>query len=624
MNIRLRLMEQRVAPTIAYADELKMLQNQRECMRAAAEVVSSASTIAGSDGRASTNAPSDFNDVLPPNPSEPMLRWFGEAVPSVYEHSDEAAESAYGNVNAYDAPGVVDGGDIASVAFSTHMVEDSDSDGEMEAEIVQLQLAKGETELQSGNFEAAEIMLRNGWSRLTQHRSRHFGTDLKLSVLKALLDIYKQQGKWEKAKEVIMDRLTILSGHSFEKSGCYLDEAQSLADVLLRLGDTVQARVYAKKCIKAYREQGPAGYQGLERALDLMIAICQSENNPVDEEAFRLLLAHSKVQDPKLATEAFNISTLGEDSESSRQRELGSGCQVQALQSHPYLDDLSDPYEMPWDGKPHSLTSDDWGKAVTRDLIETQTHLMVPFESCTSAEQRPSTPQNNDPVIMACSSLQNGVRADPKQDLDCQTGRNVALCQAISLSNADVSDPAEFVRGHDPRSSVSIVQGPADCLSPKLAAVSVHKPHFNNYDGYPVIKDEASCQMLSSDSISRQQSKTRQDDEAMDQFLERFQERVSLDSYYKIAETEGPPRGFNDKGADIQHHGGANQDRDMAQLAYEARKAICADIHAGGTRLASATLSPLAQSVYSSEEPGESQESEAERTESILESSVSA
>ncbi|KAL1854430.1 hypothetical protein Daus18300_011449 [Diaporthe australafricana] len=268
MNDRLQFMERNVASTIGHADELKRLRNQRKCMRSAAEVVSSASTIVGSNDRASTRAPSDFNDVLPPDPSASMLRWFQEAVPSVYEEPDEATEHAYiQDVNARGAPGIVDGGDIASVAFSTYTAEDSDSDGEMEAEIVQLQLVKGETELRSGNSEAAERMLCNGLTRLNQHKPRHLGTELKLSVSHALLNTYAQQEKWEKAKEVTMERLAILSGHSFEKSGRYLDEAQSLANILLKLGDTVQARIYAKKCIKAYGEQGSLGSQDLEQAL---------------------------------------------------------------------------------------------------------------------------------------------------------------------------------------------------------------------------------------------------------------------------------------------------------------------------------------------------------------------
>lgn len=626
MNVRLQLMEQKIAPSIAYADELKMLQNQRECMRAAAEVVSSASTIVETNSRASTGAPSDFNDVLPPNPSESMLRWFGEAVPSVYEHSDEAAESAYGNVNACAAPGVVDGGDIASVAFSTHMVEDSDSDGEIEAEIVQLQLAKGKTELLSGNLEAAENMLKNGLTRLIQHKSRHFGTDLKLSVLEALLNIYTRQGKWEKAKEVIMERLAILSGHSFERSGRYLDEAQSLADVLLKLGDTVQARIYAKKCIKAYREQGPLGHQGLERALDLMIAICQSENNPVDEEAFRLLLAHStKVQDPKLATEAFNLAALSEYSESSRQQIFGSGSQAQFPQSYPYLDDLADPYEMSWDGESRSITSDGPGKAVTPDLIGTQTHLIVPSENYTSAEQHPSTPPSNVSVIMAHSSRQNGVQADPEQDLDWQIGSNLIPCQSISSGNTEESDLVECVRGHGSQSSVSIDLWPLECLSLKKAADTISKPRFNGYDGYPVTENEASCPTLLSASFAFQQSKTGRDGGPLDKLLARFQERVSLDSYYKTAETEDPPWGFyEDSTADVQHDRGADQGRDTAQPANEAETAICADIDDGSARLASTTPSSHTRLFSSSEESGESQESEAEYTESIPGSSVSA
>ncbi|KAJ0104340.1 hypothetical protein J7T55_011124 [Diaporthe amygdali] len=302
------------------ADELRHLHNRRDCMRAAAEVVSSASTVFGLDDRISTSAPSDFNEVFPPNPSEPMLRWFGEVEPSEYEEPDVALEPArWGTLNVLTAPGLAHGFDASSVVLSTHNVEDSDSDGEMEAEIVQLQLEKGRLELQSGNFEGAEKMLRNGLIRLNRYRSRHFSPELKLSVSHALLNTYSQQGNWEKAKEVTTERLAILSGHNFENSDQYLDEILSLADILLRMGDSVQARVYTRKCLKAYREQGDRGREGLEQSLCLMIAICQSENNPEDEEAFKLLLTHSMAQNSRPENRTVVLPTLNDDGELSFQ-----------------------------------------------------------------------------------------------------------------------------------------------------------------------------------------------------------------------------------------------------------------------------------------------------------------
>lgn len=320
MNHRISFMETNAVSTGRGADELRHLHNRRDCMRAAAEVVSSASTVFGLDDRISTSAPSDFNEVFPPNPSEPMLRWFGEVEPSEYEEPDVALESArWGTLNVLTAPGLAHGFDASSVVLSTHNVEDSDSDGEMEAEIVQLQLEKGRLELQSGNFEGAEKMLRNGLIRLNRYRSRHFSPELKLSVSHALLNTYSQQGNWEKAKEVTTERLAILSGHNFENSDQYLDEILSLADILLRMGDSVQARVYTRKCLKAYREQGDRGREGLEQSLCLMIAICQSENNPEDEEAFKLLLTHSMAQNSRPENRTVVLPTLNDDGELSFQ-----------------------------------------------------------------------------------------------------------------------------------------------------------------------------------------------------------------------------------------------------------------------------------------------------------------
>lgn len=450
-NERLQYMEKNSIPTAAYADELKRLQNQRKCMRAAAEVASSASTNVVSEGLASTSAPSDFNDVLPPNASESMLRWFSEADPSVYEEPDATAESVYvRNVNAYAAPGMVDGGDIASIAFSTHQIEDSDSDAEMEAEIVHLQLAKGETEMLSGNLLAAEKMLRNGLTRLNHQRSRHMGTDLKLLVSQALIDAYTQQGKWEDAKEVTLERLAIFSGHSFEKSNRYLDEALSLADILLRLGDTAQARIYAKKCIKAYREQGPLGFQGLERALELMIAICRSESNTVDEEAFQLLLSHSRGRDSRLATKTSSFSTMSEAAELSQRKILILESQVQVAQPCSIPDALADPYEMLWDEEmPSIITSAIPGETATSDMIETQRQSMTQFENNDSVEKLSSTPPSKVSAITPPSSLQNGVCADSEPLLDWQESNDLTPLQGTFSGQIEASNLERPSKGLD-------------------------------------------------------------------------------------------------------------------------------------------------------------------------------
>lgn len=616
MNARVQFMERNVTTTIEYADELKRLRNQRKCMRAAAEVVSSASTIVGSDGRASTRATSDFNDVLPPNPSESMLRWFEEAVPGLYEEPDEATEFApTQDVNARGAPGIVDGGDIVSVAFSTHTEEDSDSDGEMETEIVQLQLVKGEKELLSGNFEAAEKMLRNGLTRLNQHRSRHFGTELKLSVSHALLNTYTQQGKWAKAKEVTMERLAVLSGHSFEKSGRYLDEAQSLAGILLKLGDTVQARIYAKKCIKAYREQGSLGCQGLEQALGIMIAICRSENNTVDEEAFRLLLAHSKEQDPGIAP------TLREHAENSSQQIFRSSSRVQISHPFPYLDALAELDEMSSDEEPLRFASDVLDRALAPTVSEKQARLTFPLESHISGEQRSTMPSSNTSITNTRSYPQNGVSAAPEPDLGLQKGNYVTPRQGISVcpGNLEVSSLVESVKKLDDQSKLGIDQTHVNSWSPKEGpSTTSFEPCFNRFDRHPVAKDWASCQVLLSDSAISQQRATSRADVLMNLSLMNFQDRVSLDAYYKIAETEDPSKVSHEDGdTELRHNRGVDHDQNTAQPADVAQAAACANTSDESTRLASATPSTLMRLFSSSEE------SESEFTELSRESSVS-
>lgn len=291
MNQRVAALENDfTATSSANPDELHQLHNRRACLRAAAEVVSSASTMLSLSDRSSTVAPSDFNDVLPSSLSEPMLRWFSGAEPSIYDESELAAPEPVrcGNVSGTTAR-VADG--CHAPAFAVRFEEDADSDCEMEAEIVQLQLRKGREELQNGHPLQAEKILRNGHSRLKRHQSRLEMKDIEMELSGALLKLYQHQENWEKAKNIATERLMLLSRCSPEDTEDYLQESLNLANILLKLGDSMQARVYTKKCIKGYRQQTPQNWFGLGESLEMMVTISRFERNTEDEESFALMLA---------------------------------------------------------------------------------------------------------------------------------------------------------------------------------------------------------------------------------------------------------------------------------------------------------------------------------------------
>jgi len=176
-------------------------------------------------------------------------------------------------------------------------LDDSDSDGGIEVDIVEAQLQQAKRELMSDNRAEAERHLRAGLERLRRNQHRFRNSTTKLDILNLLLDIYHEGERWSEVRDIMVERLHILSrAASSADDGAihanhpHLQDILQLGRVLLRLQDTAQARVFAKKCLKAYKKMGHIGREGQEDALRLLVEICRADGDE-DGEAFGLLLS---------------------------------------------------------------------------------------------------------------------------------------------------------------------------------------------------------------------------------------------------------------------------------------------------------------------------------------------
>jgi hypothetical protein len=92
LNVKIEKLQDAVADQNELENyELMYMNNLRECVRSAADVVSTASTTLNADtsDKISVKHGSDFGDVFVKDANEPMLRWF--ASNTVYEFDDVEA-----------------------------------------------------------------------------------------------------------------------------------------------------------------------------------------------------------------------------------------------------------------------------------------------------------------------------------------------------------------------------------------------------------------------------------------------------------------------------------------------------------------------------------------------------
>lgn len=251
--------------------EMESLHKFKNCVQSSATITSSISSQAMTvDGNESVAA-SDLLDIFSHRPKSQVVAW-------VTSTSQIDLDTPMRN-DSFPVP-----------VISIYQPQDTDSDDEIEAELMNLHLSQGRQQLQVGDFVAAERHLERGLKRLRKSKSRENNISTYTCGLEDLTEVYRRQERWRETKDIILERLALLSRTATADSIGVLDLRLALADVLIELNDSVEARLHVKACTNGYRKMGPDGGDGFAASVLKMIEICIREDDVEGEEDYRMLL----------------------------------------------------------------------------------------------------------------------------------------------------------------------------------------------------------------------------------------------------------------------------------------------------------------------------------------------
>ena len=286
LNAKIGKLESTVANQGFHAEtELISMSNLKECVESAADVVSTASTTLGPEGteRASVRHGSDFGDVFRKDANEPMQRWMSSH--TVYEYDDaEAPTLDPSEASTGDAP----------------TMYQSDSDSDIEHELVRALFSNGKKRKDQGDLHGAERHLKNCLSRfpstasyatLASSQSTLATGVSKAELLGLLTETYCLQGNWTQAKLTMKEKLAITERQTGKKSEYFLWDSFRLCEVLLNTKDYTEAQLHGRQALRGFRKLRGDGHTGYEETLALLIQVCNAQDNPEDEEAYAALLS---------------------------------------------------------------------------------------------------------------------------------------------------------------------------------------------------------------------------------------------------------------------------------------------------------------------------------------------
>ncbi|KAH6612149.1 hypothetical protein C7974DRAFT_381579 [Boeremia exigua] len=285
LNAKIGKLESTVANQGFHAEsELMSMTNLKECVESAADVVSTASTTLGPEGstRASVKYGSDFGDVFKKESNEPMQRWMSSH--TVYEFDDVEALTL--------DPSEASTGD-------TFTVYESESDSDIEHELVRALFNNGKKRKEQGDLHGAERHLRNCLSRfpsagsytsLASSQSTLATAVSKAELLELLTETYCMQGSWDQAKSTMKEKLAITERQTGKKSERFLWDSFRLCEVLMNTKDYTEAQLHGRQALRGFRKLREPGYTGYEKTLALLIQICNEQGSLEDEEAYAALL----------------------------------------------------------------------------------------------------------------------------------------------------------------------------------------------------------------------------------------------------------------------------------------------------------------------------------------------
>jgi hypothetical protein len=217
--------------------ELVYMNSSRECVRPAANVVSSASTTLNADtnNKISVKHSSHFVDVFAKDANESTLRSFSSN--TVYEFEDVEAP--------LPAPSEASTGD-AQTGYH------SDSDLDTEKDLIRSLFNEGSKREEIGDLESAVRHFRNCLTRLSSNASY---TSLisakgaaacgvsKIGLLEQLFDCYCLLEAWSKARATMEDKLSITKRHVDKKDERYPQDTLNLAGTMMKNREYVEAHL---------------------------------------------------------------------------------------------------------------------------------------------------------------------------------------------------------------------------------------------------------------------------------------------------------------------------------------------------------------------------------------------
>lgn len=265
------------------SDELTSMKNLRECVRSAADVVSTASSTLTVDmvERTPARYGSDFGDVFVKDVNEPMLRWISSNTVNEFE-----------DMLPYPDPSEASTGD----AITEHH---SDSDSDIETEMIKALFTTAKRLKKDGDPLGAERKLRNCLTRLSARGSTASLISLKgaeasgvnrLEILKMMIDIYCTSEDWVKAKGAMVEKLSITERQVGKTNELYLWDNLQLADFMAKGNEYESAHLQGRRSLRGFKKLGEGGHRGYEECALFLIKLCKEQGKADEEDAYAALL----------------------------------------------------------------------------------------------------------------------------------------------------------------------------------------------------------------------------------------------------------------------------------------------------------------------------------------------
>ncbi|KAK3616973.1 GTP-binding protein Rho1 [Elasticomyces elasticus] len=260
----------------------------RECVKSAASIVSSASTILVPESGDAADVMSDFGDCFPEQ-SEMLTRWVQSAAP----------QELYDDQATLRPPESV--ADLVMIGDSGGESEDSDVD--LESEITMLIYENARKKSSSGDRNAAERMMQKCLSRLTgaggrERSTRHTdGQPLEIHVLTSLYILYTEDSRWPDAQGILVKRMQLQERLMPQYPSLLISDTLDLAQILFKQEKHAESELHARRALKGFRKH--ADVRSAAKCVDLIIEICEKGGRDDDAEAYADLKVRILGIDPK-------------------------------------------------------------------------------------------------------------------------------------------------------------------------------------------------------------------------------------------------------------------------------------------------------------------------------------